>query len=178
MGVGLLKRRAGEAARAAIWQSSKAGKWWAHQGKSGLMTAPSSAGGRCRSDPTLGADLRASGVSFTTGKRFEHRCAGSNIAIAGPSLVRPHFQVRSHSLVPPRSQVRLRRLGCHLRPHPARNQVAHRCAVCERNRHAGPAASPAGVRTERTLRCGTLRPVCPGPLRDLQNYPLNRVPQQ
>ena len=54
MGVGLLKRRAGEAARAAIWQSSKAGKWWAHQGKSGLMTAPSSAGGRVQKRSNTG----------------------------------------------------------------------------------------------------------------------------
>ena len=123
---------------------------------------------------------RASGVSFTTGN--EHRCAGSNVAIAGPSLVRPRSQVRSHSHC--HSQVRShsrshfqgrpQRLGRRrLRRHPARNQVAHRCAVCERNRHADPAASRAGARTERKLH-----PVCSGPLRDLQHHSCRRVPQQ
>ena len=136
----------------------------------------------------------AVGRAERSGKRLEYRCAGSNNPIAGPSLVRPHCQVRfqfqgrphcqvrSHSQGRPHCQVRPQRLGCcsscRLRHQPARNQVAHRCAVCERNRHARPAASPAGARTEMKRLCRTLHPACPGPWRDLQSYPRNRVPQQ
>ena len=96
-----------------------------HHSRRGSLKLANGRGPTAASHASAGPKLMdESGVSFTTGKRLEHRCAASNIAIAGPSLVRPRSQVRSHypdrsrcqvrSQVLPDSQVRPQRLGCNL----------------------------------------------------------------